>query len=168
MREFYRSAIFLGPDWSQGHLNKKEYAWQRKEGLAMTLWLTSDFGFSVLPYCPQIKLQDHHGNGMKNRKVYLIIKFMRRRLIKMYITDGNGRASFNLDTTAWNSSSVFLEVNLTSAHRRVKSLKLCQCSLLLPAAPWQLGPGFPTQFCWCRATGKVSSNGFSQTKLMTS
>ncbi|KAI6079813.1 Alpha-2-macroglobulin-like protein 1 [Aix galericulata] len=83
----------------------------------------------------QIKLQDHHGNGMKNRKVYLVIKFMRRRLIKMYITDGNGRASFNLDTTAWNSSSVFLEVNPTSAHRRVKSLKLCQCSLLLPCSP---------------------------------
>ncbi|XP_032044738.1 alpha-2-macroglobulin-like protein 1 [Aythya fuligula] len=61
-------------------------------------------------YSGQIKLQDHHGNGMKNRKVYLVIKFMRRRLIKMYITDGNGRASFNLDTTAWNSSSVFLEV----------------------------------------------------------
>lgn len=101
----------------------------------MTLRLTSDFVFSVLPYCPQIKLQDHHGNGMKNRKVYLVIKFMRRRLIKMYITDGNGRASFNLDTTAWNSSSVFLEVNPTSAHRRMKSLKLCQCSPLLPCSP---------------------------------
>uniref|UniRef100_A0A8C3B962 Alpha-2-macroglobulin-like protein 1 n=1 Tax=Cairina moschata TaxID=8855 RepID=A0A8C3B962_CAIMO len=66
-----------------------------------------------VPYRGKIKLQDHHGNGMKNRKVYLVIKFMRRRLIKMYITDGNGRASFNLDTTAWNSSSVFLEGRFT-------------------------------------------------------
>ncbi|XP_064377478.1 alpha-2-macroglobulin-like protein 1 [Dromaius novaehollandiae] len=63
-----------------------------------------------VPYRGKIKLQDHHGNGMKNKKVYLVIKFMRRRFIKIYITDGSGRASFNLDTTAWNSSSVSLEV----------------------------------------------------------
>ncbi|XP_021250061.1 alpha-2-macroglobulin-like protein 1 isoform X3 [Numida meleagris] len=66
-----------------------------------------------VPYRGKIKLQDHYGNGMKNRKVYLIIKFMKRRLIKTYITDGSGRASFNLDTTAWNSSSVSLEGRFT-------------------------------------------------------
>ncbi|XP_050752387.1 alpha-2-macroglobulin-like protein 1 [Gymnogyps californianus] len=63
-----------------------------------------------VPYRGKIKLQDHYGNGMKNRKVYLVIKFMRRRFIKTYITDDSGIASFNLDTTAWNSSSVSLEV----------------------------------------------------------
>ncbi|XP_035746403.1 alpha-2-macroglobulin-like protein 1 [Egretta garzetta] len=63
-----------------------------------------------VPYRGKIKLQDHYGNGMKNRKVYLVIRFMRRRFIKTYITDGSGIASFNLDTTAWNSSSVSLEV----------------------------------------------------------
>ncbi|NXC40589.1 A2ML1 protein, partial [Penelope pileata] len=62
-----------------------------------------------VPYRGKIKLQDHYGNAMKNRKVYLMIKFMRRRLIKTYITDDSGRASFSLDTTAWNSSSVSLE-----------------------------------------------------------
>ncbi|KAK2537734.1 alpha-2-macroglobulin-like protein 1 [Columba guinea] len=61
----------------------------------------------------RVKLQDHYGNGMKNRKVYLIIKFMRRRFIKTYITDDSGIASFNLDTTAWNSSSVSLEGRFT-------------------------------------------------------
>ncbi|XP_071618219.1 alpha-2-macroglobulin-like protein 1 [Heliangelus exortis] len=66
-----------------------------------------------VPYRGKIKLQDHYGNGMKNRKVYLVIKFMRRRLIKTYITDGSGIASFNLDTTAWNSSSVSLEGRFT-------------------------------------------------------
>ncbi|XP_053925308.1 alpha-2-macroglobulin-like protein 1 isoform X2 [Cuculus canorus] len=60
-------------------------------------------------YSGLINLQDHHGNGMKNRKVYLVIKVMRRRFIKTYITDSSGTASFNLDTTAWNSSSVSLE-----------------------------------------------------------
>ncbi|XP_049677986.1 alpha-2-macroglobulin-like protein 1 [Accipiter gentilis] len=63
-----------------------------------------------VPYRGKIKLQDHYGNGMKNRKVYLVIRFMRRRFIKTYITDDSGIASFNLDTTAWNSSSVSLEV----------------------------------------------------------
>ncbi|XP_051470116.1 alpha-2-macroglobulin-like protein 1 [Apus apus] len=63
-----------------------------------------------VPYRGKIKLQDQYGNGMKNRKVYLIINFMRHRLIKTYITDDSGIASFNLDTTAWNSSSVSLEV----------------------------------------------------------
>ncbi|NXQ82940.1 A2ML1 protein, partial [Nyctibius grandis] len=66
-----------------------------------------------VPYKGKIKLQDHYGNGMKNRKVYLVIKFMRRRFIKTYITDGSGIASFNLDTTAWNSSSVSLEGRFT-------------------------------------------------------
>ncbi|NWX76451.1 A2ML1 protein, partial [Alca torda] len=66
-----------------------------------------------VPYRGKIKLQDHYGNGMKNRKVYLVIKFMRRRFIKTYITDGSGIASFNLDTTAWNRSSVSLEGRFT-------------------------------------------------------
>ncbi|NXG92569.1 A2ML1 protein, partial [Stercorarius parasiticus] len=66
-----------------------------------------------VPYRGKIKLQDHYGNGMKNRKVYLVIKFMRRRFIRTYITDGSGIASFNLDTTAWNSSSVSLEGRFT-------------------------------------------------------
>ncbi|KAJ7419868.1 alpha-2-macroglobulin-like protein 1 [Willisornis vidua] len=66
-----------------------------------------------VPYRGKIKVQDHHGIGMKNRKVYLVIKFMRRRFIKTYITDGNGTASFNLDTTDWNSSSVTLEGRFT-------------------------------------------------------
>ncbi|XP_010147953.1 PREDICTED: alpha-2-macroglobulin-like protein 1 [Eurypyga helias] len=66
-----------------------------------------------VPYRGKIKLQDHYGNGMKNRKVYLVIKFMRRRVIKTYITDDTGIASFNLDTTAWNSSSVSLEGRFT-------------------------------------------------------
>ncbi|XP_056197793.1 alpha-2-macroglobulin-like protein 1 [Falco biarmicus] len=63
-----------------------------------------------VPYKGKIKLQDHYGNVMKNRKVYLVIKFMRHRFIKTYITDSSGIASFSLDTTAWNSSSVSLEV----------------------------------------------------------
>ncbi|KAM6309767.1 alpha-2-macroglobulin-like protein 1 [Podargus strigoides] len=66
-----------------------------------------------VPYRGKIKLQDRYGNAMKNRKVYLVIRFMRRRFIKTYITDGSGVASFNLDTTAWNSSSVFLEGRFT-------------------------------------------------------
>ncbi|NXO02969.1 A2ML1 protein, partial [Rhinopomastus cyanomelas] len=66
-----------------------------------------------VPYKGKIKLQDHYGNAMKNRKVYLVIKFMRRRFIKTYITDDSGIASFNLDTTVWNSSSVSLEGRFT-------------------------------------------------------
>ncbi|NXX82412.1 A2ML1 protein, partial [Urocolius indicus] len=62
-----------------------------------------------VPYRGKIKLQDHYGNVMKNTKVYIVIKFMRRRFIKTYITDSSGTASFNLDTTAWNNSSVSLE-----------------------------------------------------------
>ncbi|NXK67949.1 A2ML1 protein, partial [Sylvietta virens] len=66
-----------------------------------------------VPYRGKIKVQDHYGTGMKNRKVYLVIRFMRRRFIKTYITDDSGTASFNLDTTAWNSSSVSLEGRFT-------------------------------------------------------
>ncbi|NXT61534.1 A2ML1 protein, partial [Chaetops frenatus] len=66
-----------------------------------------------VPYRGKIKVQDHYGTGMKNRKVYLVIRFMRRRFIKTYITDDSGIASFNLDTTAWNSSTVSLEGRFT-------------------------------------------------------
>ncbi|NXD24446.1 A2ML1 protein, partial [Spelaeornis formosus] len=66
-----------------------------------------------VPYRGKIKVQDHYGTGMKNRKVYLVIRFMRRRFIKTYITDDSGIASFNLDTTAWNSSTVTLEGRFT-------------------------------------------------------
>ncbi|NWS26996.1 A2ML1 protein, partial [Polioptila caerulea] len=66
-----------------------------------------------VPYRGKIKVQDHYGTGMKNRKVYLVIRFLRRRFIKTYITDDSGTASFNLDTTAWNSSSVSLEGRFT-------------------------------------------------------
>ncbi|NXO30179.1 A2ML1 protein, partial [Cisticola juncidis] len=66
-----------------------------------------------VPYRGKIKVQDHYGTGIKNRKVYLVIRFMRRRFIKTYITDDSGIASFNLDTTAWNSSSVSLEGRFT-------------------------------------------------------
>lgn len=91
--------------------------------LGMILEEISDFGFCASCCCHQIKLQDHYGNVMKTRKVYLVIKFMRRRLIKTYITDGSGIASFNLDTTAWNSSSVSLEVNPTSGDGKVRILR---------------------------------------------
>ncbi|NXE38685.1 A2ML1 protein, partial [Ptilorrhoa leucosticta] len=66
-----------------------------------------------VPYRGKIKVQDHYGTGMKNRKVYLVIRVMRRRFIKTYITDDSGIASFNLDTTSWNSSSVSLEGRFT-------------------------------------------------------
>ncbi|NXI80930.1 A2ML1 protein, partial [Rhipidura dahli] len=66
-----------------------------------------------VPYRGKIKVQDHYGTGVKNRKVYLVIRVMRRRFIKTYITDDSGIASFNLDTTAWNSSSVSLEGRFT-------------------------------------------------------
>ncbi|KAM9173282.1 alpha-2-macroglobulin-like protein 1 [Pangshura tecta] len=62
-----------------------------------------------VPYRGKIKLQDHRGDIMKSTKVYLVISYMGRRFNKTYITDGTGRASFNMDTTAWNSSSVSLE-----------------------------------------------------------
>ncbi|XP_032302767.1 alpha-2-macroglobulin-like protein 1 [Coturnix japonica] len=76
-----------------------------------------------VPFEGKIKLQDHYGNSMKNRKVNLIVRFMKRQLIKTYITDDSGRASFNLDTTAWNSSSVSLEGRFTLENVKQKPWK---------------------------------------------
>lgn len=129
--------------------------------LGTTLEETSDFGFC----CHQIKLQDHYGNAMKNRKVYLVIKFLRRRFIKTYITDESGVASFNLDTTAWNSSSVSLEVNPSSAYGKVRILELFWCSRPVPL-PAQAA--LPTQPCLRRASRKAPRDSLSPNKLMTS
>ncbi|XP_067387065.1 alpha-2-macroglobulin-like protein 1 [Emydura macquarii macquarii] len=68
-----------------------------------------DYYIPGVPYRGKIKLQDHRGEIMKSTKVYLVISYMGRRFNKTYITDGTGRASFNMDTTAWKSSSVSLE-----------------------------------------------------------
>ncbi|XP_074927111.1 alpha-2-macroglobulin-like protein 1 [Chelonoidis abingdonii] len=68
-----------------------------------------DYYIPGVPYRGKIKLQDHCGDIMKSTKVYLMISYMGRRFNKTYITDGTGRASFNMDTIAWNSSSVSLE-----------------------------------------------------------
>ncbi|NXI50779.1 A2ML1 protein, partial [Chloroceryle aenea] len=74
---------------------------------------SNEYYIPGVPYKGKMKLRDHYGNGLKNRKVYLLVKFLRRRFIKTYITDDSGTASFNLDTTAWNSSSVSLEGRFT-------------------------------------------------------
>lgn len=98
---------------------------------------------------------------MKNRKVYLVIKFMRRRFIKTYITDDSGIASFNLDTTAWNSSSVSLEVSPTSAYRKVRILELCQCSPLLPHSPHaSSGLGSPHSSACAEPAGRHQATAF--------
>lgn len=107
---------------------------RERKVLGMLLEEIPDFGFPASPCCHQIKVQDQHGTGMKNRKVYLVIRFMRRRFIKTYITDESGMASFNLDTTAWNSSPVFLEVNTTSAYGKLRILGLYLCPPLLPCS----------------------------------
>ncbi|XP_042651415.1 alpha-2-macroglobulin-like protein 1 [Tyto alba] len=101
-----------------------------------------------VPYRGKIKLQDHYGNGMKNRKVYLVIKFMRRRFIKTYITDDSGIASFNLDTTAWNSSSVSLEVTgktgiVVRGQRSVQVGKLNSKSMAVRQQETVARSGFP-------------------------
>ncbi|NXQ09812.1 A2ML1 protein, partial [Peucedramus taeniatus] len=69
--------------------------------------------YLTLAFLPHPVVKDHYGTGMKKRKIYLVIRFMRRRFIKTYITDDSGMALFNLDTTAWNSSSVPLEGRFT-------------------------------------------------------
>nr|XP_025038799.1 alpha-2-macroglobulin-like protein 1 [Pelodiscus sinensis] len=68
-----------------------------------------DYYLPGVPYRGKIKLQDHRGDIMKSTKVHLVISYMGRWFNKTYITDGTGRASFNLATTAWNSSLVSLE-----------------------------------------------------------
>lgn len=128
----------------------------RKEGFGYGIGRISDFGFPASPCCHQIKVQDHYGTGMKNRKVYLVIRVMRRRFIKTYITDDSGIASFNLDTTAWNSSSVSLEVNTTCAYGKVRVLELYLCSPLLPCSPLP-AQAWAHHTALCRAGWKAPS-----------
>ncbi|XP_073189676.1 alpha-2-macroglobulin-like protein 1 [Lepidochelys kempii] len=61
-------------------------------------------------YTGKIKIVDHQGKAMNNTPVYLILSYTRLRFNKTYITDDSGRASFELNTNAWNGASVSLEV----------------------------------------------------------
>ncbi|XP_050799100.1 alpha-2-macroglobulin-like protein 1 [Gopherus flavomarginatus] len=60
-------------------------------------------------YRGKIKIVDHQGKAVSNTPVYLILSYTRLRFNKTYITDDSGRASFELNTNAWNSNSVSLE-----------------------------------------------------------
>ncbi|CAM4443241.1 unnamed protein product [Caretta caretta] len=60
-------------------------------------------------YTGKIKIVDHQGKAMNNTPVYLILSYTRLRFNKTYITDDSGRASFELNTNAWNGASVSLE-----------------------------------------------------------
>ncbi|XP_030393796.1 alpha-2-macroglobulin-like protein 1 [Gopherus evgoodei] len=60
-------------------------------------------------YRGKIKIVDHQGKAVSNTPVYLILSYTRLRFNKTYITDDSGRASFELNTNAWNGNSVSLE-----------------------------------------------------------
>ncbi|XP_038270167.2 alpha-2-macroglobulin-like protein 1 [Dermochelys coriacea] len=60
-------------------------------------------------YTGKIKVVDHQGKAVNNTPVYLILSYTRLRFNKTYITDDSGRASFELNTNAWNGDSVSLE-----------------------------------------------------------
>ncbi|KAH1187408.1 hypothetical protein KIL84_020157 [Mauremys mutica] len=60
-------------------------------------------------YRGKIKIVDHQGKAVNNAPVYLILSYTRLRFNKTYITDDSGRASFELNTNAWNGDSVSLE-----------------------------------------------------------
>ncbi|XP_074858471.1 alpha-2-macroglobulin-like protein 1 [Carettochelys insculpta] len=80
-----------------------------RTAVTATFEMLDDYYLPGVPYRGKIKLQDHRGDMLKSTKVYIVISYRGQRFNKTYITDGTGRASFNMDTTAWNSSSVSLE-----------------------------------------------------------
>ncbi|NWI96007.1 A2ML1 protein, partial [Pitta sordida] len=115
--QYYRDSIVaeasLVEDGTGVQINSSSLIIVSKTAARVVFETPNEYYIPGVPYRGKIKVQDHYGTGIKNRKVHLVIKFMRRRFIKTYITDGSGIASFNLDTTAWNSSSVSLEGRLT-------------------------------------------------------
>ncbi|XP_074858444.1 alpha-2-macroglobulin-like protein 1 [Carettochelys insculpta] len=60
-------------------------------------------------YSGKIKIVDHEGNALNNTQVYLIVSYSRLRFNQTYVTDDSGRASFELNTDAWNGTSISLE-----------------------------------------------------------
>ncbi|XP_025038816.2 alpha-2-macroglobulin-like protein 1 isoform X1 [Pelodiscus sinensis] len=60
-------------------------------------------------YGGKIKVVDHQGNALSDTPVYLIVSYSRQQFNQTYVTDDSGRASFELNTNAWNGSSVSLE-----------------------------------------------------------
>lgn len=54
---------------------------------------------------------DYKGKMLKYKKVLLVVSFGEQQFQQKYLTGDTGTASFSLNTTAWNSTSVSLEVS---------------------------------------------------------
>ncbi|XP_074728085.1 alpha-2-macroglobulin-like protein 1 [Strix uralensis] len=63
-------------------------------------------------YRGKIKVIDYQGKAVKHKKVLLVISCGEQQFKQKYITGDSGTASFSLNTTAWNSTSVSLEASV--------------------------------------------------------
>ncbi|KAJ7419867.1 alpha-2-macroglobulin-like protein 1 [Willisornis vidua] len=62
-------------------------------------------------YKGKIKVLDYQGKAQKHKEVVLVVSRGEHQFKQKFITGDSGTASFNLDTTAWNSTLVSLEVD---------------------------------------------------------
>ncbi|XP_009320150.1 PREDICTED: alpha-2-macroglobulin-like protein 1 [Pygoscelis adeliae] len=63
-------------------------------------------------YRGKIKVIDYQGKALKHKKVLLVVSRGEQQFKRKYITGDSGRASFSLNTTAWNSTSISLEASV--------------------------------------------------------
>eukprot|EP00076_Gallus_gallus_P042135 XP_025007673.1 alpha-2-macroglobulin-like protein 1 [Gallus gallus] len=63
-------------------------------------------------YRGKIKVIDYKGKMLKYKKVLLVVSFGEQQFQQKYLTGDTGTASFSLNTTAWNSTSVSLEASV--------------------------------------------------------
>ncbi|KAK0680135.1 A2ML1 protein, partial [Pygoscelis papua] len=63
-------------------------------------------------YRGKIKVIDYQGKALKHKKVLLVVSCGEQQFKRKYITGDSGRASFSLNTTAWNSTSISLEASV--------------------------------------------------------
>ncbi|XP_015506829.1 alpha-2-macroglobulin-like protein 1 [Parus major] len=68
-----------------------------------------------LPYTGKIRLQGADGSGLPQRQVLLSVRNQGKEEAQSFLTDGSGRASFQLDTSGWSDSvSLWAQLNQTA------------------------------------------------------
>ncbi|XP_008944140.1 PREDICTED: alpha-2-macroglobulin-like protein 1, partial [Merops nubicus] len=63
-------------------------------------------------YRGKIKVIDYQGKALKHQEVLLVVSCGGQQFKQKYLTGDSGTASFSLNTTAWNSSSISLEASV--------------------------------------------------------
>uniref|UniRef100_A0A2K6G6W9 Alpha-2-macroglobulin like 1 n=1 Tax=Propithecus coquereli TaxID=379532 RepID=A0A2K6G6W9_PROCO len=76
---------------------------------SMTFEDTNNFYYPNFPFSGKVRVRGHDGSLLKNHPVFLVIRGVNGTVNQTLVTDNNGLAPFELDTSDWKGTEVSLQ-----------------------------------------------------------